>query len=100
VGGTTFSYDPLNRRTSVIDPNGVQTVTSYDSLDRVTSVTQKGATSAEDLTTAYTYNTLGDLLRTTMPRGNVVEYGYDPAGRLLSIERKPNVNTHGDRTFY
>ena len=100
IGATSFSYDPLNRRTSVTDPNGVQTVTAYDSLDRIISVTQKGATPAGDLTTTYAYNTLGDLFRTTLPRGNVVEYGYDPAGRLLSIERRPDANTHGDRTFY
>ena len=100
IGGTTFSYDPLNRRTSVTDPNGVQTVTAYDSLDRITAVTQKGATPAEDLTTGYSYNTLGDLSPDHDAAGNVVEYSYDLAGRLLSIERKPDANTHGDRTFY
>jgi RHS repeat-associated protein len=100
IGATNFAYDAFNRRTSVIDPNGVETVTTYDNLNRVTSMTQKGATASEDLTTAYQYNVFGDLLRTTLPRGNVIEYGYDPAGRLISIERKPDAATHGERTFY
>jgi RHS repeat-associated protein len=100
VGATTFGYDPFNRRTSVTDPNGVQTVTAWDNLDRVTSVTQKGATPAEDLVTTYSYNTFGDLFRTILPRGNLIEYGYDAAGRLISIERRPDASTHGDRTFY
>ncbi len=100
IGATSFSYDAFNRRTSTTDPNGVQTVTAYDNLDRVASVTQKGATSAADLATAYTYNAFGDLFQTLMPRGNVVEYGYDATGRLISIERKPDAATHGDRTSY
>lgn len=100
IGATTFAYDGLNRRTSVIDPNGVETVTAYDALHRVTSVTQKGATTPDDLVTTYTYNVFGDPLRTTYPKGNVVEYGYDAAGRLISIERKPDAVTHGERTFY
>ncbi|HKI05360.1 MAG TPA: RHS repeat-associated core domain-containing protein [Thermoanaerobaculia bacterium] len=100
VGATSFSYDAFNRRTSVTDPNGVQTVTAYDGLDRVTSVTQKGAAPAGDLATTYAYTPFGDLLRTTLPRGNVVEYAYDAAGRLTSIERKPDAATRGERTVY
>jgi len=100
IGATAFGYDAFNRRTTVTDPNGVQTVTTYDNLDRIASVTQKGTTSAGDLVTTYTYNTFGDLFRTTLPRGNLIEYGYDAAGRLISIERRPDAATHGDRTFY
>jgi RHS repeat-associated protein len=100
IGATAFIYDALNRRTSVTDVNNVQTVTAYDALNRVTSVTQKGATPAEDLITTYSYNAFGDLFRTVLPRGNVIEYGYDPAGRPLTIERKPDAATHGERTLY
>ncbi len=100
VGTTTFGYDGFNRRVSVIDSNGVETVTAYDSLDRIASVTQKGAAPAGDLVTTHQYNALGDLFRTTLPRGNLIEYGYDPAGRLVSIERKPATATPGERTVY
>jgi RHS repeat-associated protein len=100
IGITSFSYDAFNRQTTVTDPNGVETVTAYDAHDRVTSIMQKGATPAEDLTTAHVYNPFGELLRTILPRGNVIEYAYDPAGRLISIERKPDAVTRGERTFY
>lgn len=100
VGATTFEHDPFNRQTAVIDPNGVRTETAYDGLNRVLTVTQKGATTAEDLVTSHEYNAFGDLLRTTLPRGNVIEYGYDIAGRLITIERKPDAATPGERTLY
>jgi RHS repeat-associated protein len=100
VGTTTFEYDAFNRLVRTTDPNGVVTETTYDSLNRVTSVIRRGATPADDLVTTNTYNVFGDLFRTTLPAGNVVEYTYDTAGRLRSIERKPNATTPGERTFY
>ncbi len=101
VGTTTFGYDAFNRRTSVTDPNGLETTTAYDELDRVTEVRQLGpATPTDDLVTAYEYTSFGDLFRTTLPAGNVIEYAYDPAGRLTSIERRPDATTHGERVVY
>jgi RHS repeat-associated protein len=100
IGASSFSYDPFNRRTAETDPNGVRTLTSYDDLDRVTAVTQEGGTPAESLTTRHEHNVFGDLVRTILPRGNIIEYGYDAAGRLISIEKKPDRTTPGERTFY
>ena len=93
VGTTEFGYDGLNRRTSVIDPNGVETVTSYEALNRVTEVRQKGATPTDDLVTTYTYNSFGDLFCTKLPRGNGMEYVYDSAGRIKEIRRGTTVVT-------
>ena len=100
IGATTFGYDAFNRRTRVTDVNGVVTETTYDALNRVISVVQKGETTAEDLVTAQIYDASGDLFRTILPEGNVIEYGYDTSGRLVSIERKPDAVTPGERTFY
>jgi YD repeat-containing protein len=100
IGTTTFGYDALNRRTAVTDPNGVTTETAYDPLDRVTQVAQKGEVAAADLTTQHVYSEFGDLLRTVLPRGNVIEYGHDAAGRLVSIERKPDAATLAERTLF
>ena len=98
---TTFGYDPFNRRTSVTDPNGLETATSYDALDRVTEVRQLGpASPTDDLVTVYTFDERKDLTRITLPNQNVIEYGYDAAGRLTSIERKPDASTPGERTLY
>jgi YD repeat-containing protein len=101
VGATTYGHDAFNRRTSTTDPNGVETVTLYDALDRVTELRQVGASPpTDDLVTEYEYTVFGDLLRTTLPEGNIIEYGYDAAGRLETMERKPNASTPGERVVY
>jgi RHS repeat-associated protein len=101
VGTTTFGYDVFNRRNSVTDPNGVETTTVFDPVDRVTELRQVGASPpADDLVTTHTYTVFGDLLRTTLPEGNLIEYGYDAAGRLLSVERKAGPSTPGERVLY
>ncbi len=102
IGSSLFGYDPFNRRTSVTDPNGVASETQYDPLNRVLFSIQKGAVMAEDLITEQRYTVFGDLFQTVLPRGNVLEYGYDPTGRLVSIERKPDdlPGSHIERTFY
>jgi RHS repeat-associated protein len=93
VGETTFDYDAFNRRVMVTDPNEVQTETRYDALDRVTHVIQRSATVAPgdpiveaDLVTKHCYSELGDLFRTILPRGNVIEHGYDAAGNRITEE--------------
>jgi RHS repeat-associated protein len=103
VGTTTYAYDGLNRRTSVIDANGVETVTTYDcapapptppatcGLYRVTEVRRKGATPAADLVATYTYNVFGDLYCVKQPEGNAREQLYDSAGRLTEIRRGTGV---------
>ena len=100
VGTTLYGYDPLNRRTTVTDPNGVVTETVYDELNRVTQLIRQGASPAGDLVTEYQYDVFGDLAATILPRGNVLAYGYDDAGRLLSVERRVDDTTPGERTFF
>jgi len=100
IGTTSFAYDAFNRRTSVTDVNAVTTETEYDELGRVVTITQLGATPAEDLVTRHVYNAFSDLFRTTLPAGNVIEYSYDAAGRLTTIERKPDAATPGERAVY
>ncbi|MEM6456235.1 MAG: hypothetical protein AAF772_14155, partial [Acidobacteriota bacterium] len=90
IGVTTYGHDALNRRTSEIDPNGVRIDTEYDALDRVRFVRHRGATPAEDLVTEYRYDPLGDLVMTVLPAGNVMTYAHDAAGRVVTIERRPD----------
>ncbi|MCG8460634.1 MAG: hypothetical protein MI919_30500, partial [Holophagales bacterium] len=102
VGTTTFGHDAFNRRISMTDPNGVITETHYDAANRVTFQIRKGAIPAEDLITENRYDTFGDLFQTVLPEGNVIEYSYDAAGRLLTIERKPDdqPTTRGERVRF
>ncbi len=100
IGTTVFEHDAFNRRTAVIDPNGLRTETIYDAGNRIVGIIQHGATVAEDLVTKHVYNAFGDLVRTILPRGNVIEYTHDPAGRPVAVERKPDELTPGERTFY
>jgi YD repeat-containing protein len=111
IGTTQFEYDAFNRRIAVIDPNLLRSETDYDILDRVTETRQCQVAIATDtcatpvgpvLVTSYEHTVFGDLFQTILPEGNVVEYGYDHAGRLTSIERKPDADpaSHGERTFY
>ncbi|HBL26267.1 MAG TPA: hypothetical protein DD490_05460, partial [Acidobacteria bacterium] len=93
VGTTTFGYDGLNRRTSVIDANNVETTTAYDAMGRVTEIRQKGATPAADLVTTYVYNAFGDLFCVKLPRGNGIETRYDIAGRMNEMIRGTAVTT-------
>jgi len=111
IGATTFGYDGLNRRTTVIDVNTVQTITAYDSLNWVTSVTRTGA---PDLVTTYLYDcpagapagTCGpflDLRCVQQPAGNGIAYVYDEAGRLSEVDRKADCNPASqvlERTVY
>ncbi len=100
IGTTVFGYDPFNREVMITDPNGVATETVFDAFDRRLSLIQKGATASEDLVTTFIYNAFGDLFRMVQPEGNVLEYGYDGAGRRVSIERKPNLSDHGERVAF
>jgi RHS repeat-associated protein len=84
---TTFAYDALNRPTDVTDPNGMDTHTTYDPLNRILTVTQ-GFGTAQPLTITYTYSTLGDLSCVQLPAGNAIAYAYDFAGRLISMARQ------------
>jgi RHS repeat-associated protein len=107
VGTTGFDYDDFNRRTVVTDPNGVATETLYDPLDRVRFVIERSAgsapgdpTVAADLVTEHVFDVFGDLDHTILPEGNVVDYGYDAAGRLVTLERKPDLSTPKERILY
>lgn len=86
---TQRSYDALNRLVGTIrDYNGTDTSTknstttvAYDSLDRVT-----GVSDPESLVTSYTYDGLGDLTHLQSPdtglSGGSAGDGFDAAGNL------------------
>lgn len=80
--GTTpsvsYGYDEDGRRTSMED--GTDTTSwTYDSLGRVTSVTNGAGSQV-----SYSYDLAGRLTSIQYPNGQAVARTYDDAGRLLS----------------
>jgi RHS repeat-associated protein len=82
-GTTTYTYDALNRLAGVVDTTGTTTY-SYDAVGNLTSTIYPNG-----LTTAYTYNTLNRLTQVsnTGPGGLISSYTYSlgAAGNRLQV---------------
>jgi len=72
-------YDANGRVTRMTDANGVVSTMGYTLRGWLASYTIDGKT------TLYDYTLWGGLSKVTYPDGVHVEYGYDPAHRLISI---------------
>jgi YD repeat-containing protein len=90
---TSFSYDTVNRRTTVTDPLGKATVLAYDVNGNLTSATYPPATvGATAQVVQYAYNGSGDVTSVTDAMGKVTAYTYDTNGNL-TLERDAAGNT-------
>jgi len=69
------------------DPNGLVTGFTYDGRGRVLTRTQQPPTGPAR-TTAYVYDSLGQLTSVTDPKGLVYEYVYDAAHDLQEVWTK------------
>jgi len=76
---TTYTYDALDRQTSMTEPGGVVTRNTYDNHDNLT-----GVTDAEGHVTIYEYDDFKRRVSRTSPDTGTTQYTYDPAGNLLS----------------
>ena len=81
---TTASYTPTRRPATLAQPNGIGLTYSYDALDRVTSMLWRQGTSPAFGSWAYTHNERGQRLTSTDVTGRAATYGYDAASRLTS----------------
>jgi len=90
---STFdNYDEFGTALTAVDPNGVVTVRQTDPRGRVDASISKAvagvAGESSDYTTAFTFDGRDRLVRTVMPRGNGMAYGYeDGTNRLLDTLR-------------
>ncbi len=83
TGVTTYTYDPNGNLTSKLYPNSVQTTYTFNTLNRLTNVaTAKGASTLASY--AYTLGPAGNRLSVTEQTGRVVNYTYDSLYRLTS----------------
>ncbi len=86
--GSTFNtvryeYDDNSNVTAVEYPNGQRVTYTYDALNRMTSLTDwKGNT------VSYTYRRDSKPLEVTYPNGMITKYVYDAAARLVGKETK------------
>ena len=76
---TAYTYDALNRLTSLTDPVGNTTSYTYDYRGLVLTETNE-----KNATRYYTYDTLGRLVSKTDRNNRVTTYTYDSVGRLTS----------------
>src|ERR1044071_5541294 len=74
-----YTYDLNGNRISMIDPTGLTTY-AYDSLNRLTSITNN-----QGQITSFTYDALGRRTSTTHANGVVTSYTYDAASQLLPL---------------
>uniref|UniRef100_UPI004055E844 RHS repeat-associated core domain-containing protein n=1 Tax=Candidatus Electrothrix sp. TaxID=2170559 RepID=UPI004055E844 len=107
----SFAYNALGRITDATDPENRIKHVEYDALGRPLTITRNylpgaGEDADTNVTTAFTYDLLGNRLSVTDPEGYVFraeydlqnrlrtkqdaegyewEYNYDPMGNLLSV---------------
>ena len=98
-GNVTSITDPAGNVTSysqyngfgypgrIVDPNGVVTTLTYDTMNRLTSRTVTGSLGAR--TESYEYDSQDRMIRAYDPNnsGRWIRYVYDVPGRLLRIEK-------------
>ena len=88
-----YTYDLNSNRTSMIDPTGLTTY-SYDALNRLTSMTNN-----KGQTTTFSYDALGRKTSMTHANGVVTNYTYDVASQLLSLSHQLGASTIDSFTY-
>lgn len=81
-GTTTYTYDNMNRLSTVSEPGGKTTSYTYDAAgNRKTEKVQEGMVYGE---TIYNYNSQNRLISTTSTDDSNIRYTYDYNGNLVS----------------
>jgi large repetitive protein len=85
VSSTTgFSYDTVNRVTTITDPMGQVSKLTYDAQGQLTRLEQPAASSgATAQVSTFAYNANGDVTSVTDAAGDTTTYQYDANGNLV-----------------
>jgi RHS repeat-associated protein len=79
---TSYSYDAIGDLTTYTYPNGVQTIATFDALNRLTQIGSSKTGALSNF--AYTLGPAGNRLSAVELGGRTVSYGYDNVYRLIS----------------
>ncbi len=82
TGTFRFNYDPMDRRTSLVYPNGSSTFYTYDKAYRLQAIATKVASGAVADAWSYQYDAVGNRISKTDMNGKVEGYNYDNTYRL------------------
>lgn len=85
---TNFSYDGLDRPSTVVDPRNLTTTYAYDGLGN-----QSTLTSPDTGSTSRTFDNAGNLLTSTDARGKVTTFTYDALNRVTSMAYTSGTST-------
>jgi RHS repeat-associated protein len=88
---TTTTYDPLDRPTRIVNPDGGVVEIDYDKL--ATKTTLPSNKSGLRQATTQEKDGAGNVISTTDAYGLLVRYNYDGYGALLSVERNGRFST-------
>ena len=80
---TINTFKPGGLPLTTTDPNGVVETRAYNARNWLTSSVL--ATAAGNLTTGITYDSAGNLTKTTLPDNSYLSYAYDTAHRRTKI---------------
>jgi YD repeat-containing protein len=115
LGTTTWTYDTMNRPTSVTDPlnnmilydydavgnrteltypDGKTVTYDYDDVNQLTSVTDW-----DNQSTSYAYDDVGQVTSVFLPNGVASQYSYDSAGRLTALQHNLGANSLAAYTY-
>jgi RHS repeat-associated protein len=89
-----YAYDAASNRTSFTDPESGATSYVYDTLNRLSSLTNFSSQQF-----GFTYDALGRRTQTTRPNGINTSYSYDNLSRLLSVLHTLNSTTIDGATY-
>ena len=84
LGLTSYSYDANSRQTTVNYPNGVQAAFNYDVADRLTNLSHSSPLSGTIAVFSYTLDAVGNRL-SMQDLDGTISYSYDPLYRLTSV---------------
>jgi RHS repeat-associated protein len=87
-GRTDFEYDGLNRLKKVIEPNGRETVYTFDAAGnrKTETITESGTT----INKTYYYNDKNLLTKIEILGAETIEYDYDENGNQIKVSKVEN----------